>query len=197
MISDKYILKKNTLLETFNFFLLASYPLALIVGNLFINISILLFSISFFINIKKNKIYLKQGVFYLLIFFFISLLVNLFFSTNFENSLPRIIKMFFIIIFVFEIQRLVQNDKFGFMKYVYLFWFIIFFILSIDIVFEILIGHNMIGLTSYMPGRIASFFGDELVVGSFYHGFVLIFLSYIILQKSNNYILIVSIIIIF
>ena len=69
--------------------------------------------------------------------------------------------------------------------------------LSIDIVFEILIGHNMIGLTSYMPGRIASFFGDELVVGSFYHGFVLIFLSYIILQKSNNYILIVSIIIIF
>ncbi|MDA7689925.1 hypothetical protein N8752_00835, partial [Candidatus Pelagibacter sp.] len=58
------------------------------------------------------------------------------------------IKMFFIIIFVFEIQRLVQNDKFGFMKYVYLFWFIIFFILSIDIVFEILIGHNMLGLAS-------------------------------------------------
>ena len=197
MTSNKYILNKNTLLETFNFFLLAFYPLALIVGNLFINISILLFSISFFINIKKNKIYLKQGVFYLLIFFFISLLVNLFFSTNFENSLPRIIKMFFIIIFVFEIQRLVQNDKFGYMKYVYLFWFTIFLILTIDIIFEILIGHNMLGLVSYMPGRIASFFGDELVVGAFYHGFVLIFLSYLILQKSKNYILIFSIIIVF
>ena len=197
MTSNKYILNKNTLLETFNFFLLAFYPLALSVGNLFINISILLFSISFFINIKKNKIYLKQGVFYLLIFFFISLLVNLFFSTNFENSLPRIIKMFFIIIFVFEIQRLIQNDKFGYMKYVYIFWFTIFSILTIDIIFEILIGHNMLGLVSYMPGRIASFFGDELVVGAFYHGFVLIFLSYLILQKSKNYILIVSIIIVF
>ena len=195
MTSNKYIFKKISIFETFNFFLLAFYPLALIVGNLFINISILLFSVSFFINIKKNKVHLKQWVFYLMIFFFISLLVNLFFSSNFENSLPRVIKMFFIIIFVFEIQRLVQNDKFGFMKYVYLFWFIIFFILSIDIVFEILIGHNMLGLASYMPGRIASFFGDELVVGSFYHGFILIFLSYLILQKSNNYILIFSIII--
>jgi|TARA_B100001093_G_scaffold344460_1_gene329215 hypothetical protein len=197
MTSNKYILKKNTFLETFNFFLLASYPLALIIGNLIINISILLFSVSFFINIKKNKIYLKQGVFYLLIFFFISLLVNLFFSTNFENSLPRIIKMFFIIIFVFEIQRLIQNDKFGYMKYVYLFWFTIFFILTIDIIFEIFVGHNMLGLVSYMPGRIASFFGDELVVGAFYHGFVLIFLSYLILQKTKNYILIISIIIVF
>jgi hypothetical protein len=105
--------------------------------------------------------------------------------------------MFFIIIFVFEIQRLIQNDKFGYMKYVYLFWFTIFFILTIDIIFEIFVGHNMLGLVSYMPGRIASFFGDELVVGAFYHGFVLIFLSYLILQKTKNYILIISIIIVF
>jgi len=53
------------------------------------------------------------------------------------------------------------------------------------------LGHNMIGNTSYMPGRIASFFGDELVVGAFYHGFVLFFLSYCFLElKARNNILI-------
>ena len=196
MTTNKYIFRKTTFLEAFNLFLLAFYPVALIIGNLLINMTILLFSVSFFINLKKNKVYFKQEIFYLLIFFFISLLINLFFSTNFENSLPRIIKMFFIIIFVFEIQRLVQNDKYGYMKYIYLFWFMIFVILTIDIIFEIIVGHNILGFISYMPGRIASFFGDELIVGAFYHGFVLFFLSYLIFQKTNNYILILSIMIV-
>jgi hypothetical protein len=41
-----------------------------------------------------------------------------------------------------------------------------------------------------MPGRTASFFGDELVVGAFYHGFVLFFLSYFFLElKQKNNIL--------
>ena len=194
MTTNLHIFKKLTFLETFNFFLLACFPVALIFGNLLINLSILLFSVSFFFNLKKNKIYLKQGIFYLLIFFFISLLINLFFSTNFENSLPRIIKIYFIIIFVFEIQRLIQNNKFGFMKYVYLSWFMVFIILSADIIFEIFIGHNILGFVSYMPGRIASFFGDELIVGAFYHGFVLFFLSYLFDRGSKNYILILSII---
>ena len=196
MTTNKYIFRKTTFLEAFNLFLLAFYPVALIIGNLLINMTILLFSVSFFINLKKNKVYFKQEIFYLLIFFFISLLINLFFSTNFENSLPRIIKMFFIIIFVFEIQRLVQNNKYGYMKYIYLFWFMIFVILTIDIIFEIIVGHNILGFISYMPGRIASFFGDELIVGAFYHGFVLFFLSYLIFQKTNNYILILSIMIV-
>ena len=37
-----------------------------------------------------------------------------------------------------------------------------------------------------MPGRISSFFGDELVVGAFYHGFVLFFLSYLMVKKFKN-----------
>ena len=42
-----------------------------------------------------------------------------------------------------------------------------------------------------MHGRIASFFGDELVVGAFYHGFILFFLSYCFLElKPKNNILI-------
>ena len=45
-----------------------------------------------------------------------------------------------------------------------------------------------------MPGRIASFFGDELVVGGFYHFISLLVLAFFINQKfSNSIILILAI----
>jgi len=174
--------------------LLATFPIALIFGNFFINLYIFLFSISFLVNIKKNKFIFKDTIFYLLCFFFISLLVNVYFSLNPENSFPRVIKMFFIIFFIFEVKRLIQKYEKTYIKSVYKSWFLLFLILSIDIIFEIIFGYNMIGNKSYMPGRIASFFGDELVIGAFYHGFVLFFLSYLIFKKTKIHILIFSII---
>jgi O-antigen ligase len=176
--------------------ILAIFPAGLILGNLITNIFIFLFSISFFINLNENKGIFKNKIFYLLVFFLFSLIVNVFFSLNPENSLPRVIKIFFIIFFIFEINRLVKKYEASHLNYIYKTWFIIFLILTIDIIFEIVFGFNLIGNKSYMPGRIASFFGDELVAGAYYHGFVLFSLSFLILKNSKNYILIISIIIV-
>lgn len=176
--------------------LLAIFPAGLILGNLITNIFIFLFSISFFINFNENKGIFKNKIFYLLVFFLFSLIVNVFFSLNPENSLPRVIKIFFIIFFIFEINRLVKKYEVSHLNYIYKTWFIIFLILTIDIIFEIVFGFNLIGNKSYMPGRIASFFGDELVAGAYYHGFVLFSLSFLILKNSKNHILITSIIIV-
>tara|TARA_B100001248_G_scaffold261091_1_gene251122 strand:- start:1653 stop:2501 length:849 start_codon:yes stop_codon:yes gene_type:complete len=63
-----------------------------------------------------------------------------------------------------------------------------------DIVFESIFGFNLIGIKSPFPGRIASFFGDELVAGGFYHGFILFFLSFLIVNKTKNYFFITLII---
>ena len=190
--SNSNISKKIDSIDFLSLFLLAFYPLALILGNLLINSVVLLFLISFFYKFKDNKVYLNQKNFYLLIFFFFSLLVNLIFSTNPENSFPRIIKILFIIIFVIETQRIIQKYETNYLRYVYGTWFIIFIIISIDVFIELTFGTNSIGIKAYMPGRIASFFGDELIVGAFYHGFVLFFLSYLFDRGSKNYILIVS-----
>tara|TARA_X000000950_G_scaffold279091_1_gene371115 strand:- start:846 stop:2075 length:1230 start_codon:yes stop_codon:yes gene_type:complete len=181
--------KKINNLEIFNLLLLALYPLALIAGNFLINLFIILFSLNFFFNLNKNIVYLKQKIYYLLFFFLISLIINLFLSNDLLTSLPRVLKILFIIIFIFEIQKLIQNFEDKYIKYIYLSWFIIFIILSFDIVFEIFFGHNTLGFSSTFPGRIASFFGDELVAGAFYHGFALIFLSFLIYLKPNNYFL--------
>lgn len=182
-------MKKINNLEIFNLLLLALYPLALIAGNFLINLFIILFSLNFFFNLNKNIVYLKQKIYYLLFFFLISLIINLFLSNDLLTSLPRVLKILFIIIFIFEIQKLIQNFEDKYIKYIYLSWFIIFIILSFDIVFEIFFGHNTLGFSSTFPGRIASFFGDELVAGAFYHGFALIFLSFLIYLKPNNYFL--------
>jgi len=176
--------------------LLATFPIALIVGNFIINFYILLFSISFLVNFEENKVIFKDKFFYLIIFFFISLLVNLFFSSNPENSFPRILKMIFVIFFIFEIKRLIQRHELGYMQNVYKSWFLIFLILSVDVIFELSFGSNLIGNTSYMHNRIASFFGDELVAGAFYHGFVLFFLCYLVSICSKDYIIIFSIILV-
>jgi len=180
--------------KLFSLFLLALYPLAIISGNLLINIFILLISLSFFINFKDNKKSFTDKIFYILGFFFISLLVNTIFSIDPQNSFPRVIKILLIIFFILEIKRLIETYEKSYLKYIFLSWFLIFFVLSLDIIFEVIFGYNTIGIKSYMPGRIASFFGDELVAGGFYHGFILFFLSYLFTQKINNNILLIIII---
>ena len=177
---------KINFLDIYSLFLFTLYPLAIISGNLLINIFILLLAFNFIYNFKNNIIFLKQKIFYILLFFFISLVINLIFSTNFENTAPRVIKFFFVIFFIFEIQRIIQKFESSYLKNIYKFFFIIFIILNLDIIFEIIFGQNMLGFTVEMPGRIASFFGDELVVGAFYHGFILIFLSYLFYSNLNK-----------
>jgi len=107
-------------------------------------------------------------------------LINNIVSIDPQNSFPRTIKILFIIFFVIEIKRLVNIYKTNYLKYVFLSWSLILLFLSLDIIFETIFGHNIIGIKSYMPGRVASFFGDELVAGAFFHGFILFFFSYLI-----------------
>ena len=73
-------------------------------------------------------------------------------------------------------------------------WFIIFLVVLFDIFFEILFGHNTLGFVSDMPGRVASFFGKELVVGAYLHGFVLFFLGYTVSKKYNSNLIILLIV---
>ena len=165
--TDKFNLKKLSSVDFLCLFLLILYPVALILGNLLINVFTLLLSISFFYNLREGKKYLNQKIFYLLIFFFISLLINLIFSTNPTNSFPRIIKILFIMFFIFETQRIVQVYDSIYMRYVYGSWFIIFIIITIDIIFETIFGYNLIGMKSYMPGRVVSFLAMNLLLELF------------------------------
>ena len=165
-----------------NFILLALfsiYPLAILSGNFIINIFFLLIgSIFFFKLITKDADFTQYKVsLYLLLFFFISLLINLFFSNDFYLSHQRVIKFFWIIFFIISFKFLMENLNQN-LQNVYKIWSIIFLIVIIDILVELLTGKNIFGQSAIMPGRIGSFTGEDSVIGNYYFGFSLIFLSY-------------------
>ncbi len=180
----------NSLLILFSIF-----PISIITGSFLINLNIFLISIVFITglilkiyNFKDQKL-----SFYLIFFFTISLIINLFFSNNITLSYPRVIKIFFIIFFVLSFGYIIKNIEEHKIKNLYKIWLIIFIIVNIDLLIEYFSGKNIIGLTSIYPGkRLASFTGLESVIGNFYLGFCLLALSYFkfyIKTKNSNLIL--------
>ena len=126
--------------DKFYVILFMFFPISLILGNLIINLFFLLFSISFFLNLKINKFFIKNKVIYLLLFFFISLLINLIFSLYPINSLPRILKIFFITLFIIETSRIFQKYDKDLINNFFLGWSVILVVVILDCFFEIIFG---------------------------------------------------------
>ena len=183
--------------DKLKFLLISLFPIFLILGNLLINFFYVALTTISILNLEKNKKFYNCPIFYLLLFFFSSLVVNLIFSINIGNSFPRILKFILIIFVIIEIQKLYFSNVKELDKIIK-FWSIIFLIVTVDIIFELILGFNSIGFVAEYPGRIASFFGDELIVGSFYHFFGLIFIGYLLNKKyPHQIILMLGIFIIF
>ena len=175
---------KNSLVALFTVF-----PIAILLGNLSINLSIILISLIFLVSLVAKKIIFKNQnkTFLLLAFFFISLVINLLFSNNFGLSAPRVIKFIFIIFFITSFKFLIINLRENQINKIYQIWSIIFTIVVIDLIIEFFKGTNIIGLSSVMPGwRLASFTGMESVIGNYFFGFVLIALAYVYQNITNG-----------
>jgi len=170
------------------FIIIAFFPISLILGNFFINLTFLLIAVIFIIDLSLNKnfSFLKDITFWLLIIFFLSLLVNIFFSIDSAQSLPRVLKVLIMIPFIIQMKKLTNKYSIEFEKIIFSFWSVIFFVVTLDVLFEIIFGFNSIGFSTSLDGRIASFFGEELIVGSFFYIFSLFFISYF-LKFYNNY----------
>ncbi len=164
--------KKKIKLENILILLFSLFPLFILTGNFLINATILLVAILFiFILIisKNNFLTLKenQNLFYLLIFFFLSLIVNLIFSNNILLSYQRVTKFFFVIFFILAFKFLIINYQQNLQK-IYKLWIIFFLIVIFDLVIEFYFQRNIFGQSSKMSGRLGSFTGEESVIGNFF-----------------------------
>ena len=184
-------------------FLFLLFPISILIGNFSINLFILLTSLIFILAIilRKIKFEYKNKIFICFVFFFFSLIINLLFSDNYLLSFPRIAKVFFVIFFIFSFRHLLKMADKKQSGLIYKFWSLIFLVIIVDLIVEFLTGKNLIGLESLMPGnRLGSFTGKESVIGNYFYGFVLIFLSYFYEkypQKKNfNLILALSLILV-
>ena len=62
-------------------------------------------------------------------------------------------------------------------KIIFTAWLSLFLIVTFDIIFETIFGYNTLGFQNNFPGRISSFLNNELKIGNYYFGFILLSLS--------------------
>ncbi len=180
-LMTQIINNKINILSKLNFYLISLLPIGLLAGSLVSNIIVILISFIFIIDqvFKKESFMIKNFNFYfLLIIYFYLLLNSLLVSNNFD-SIIRSIGFIRFILLSFAISYYFNFFSEKILKI----WIYTFFIVSIDIIFEFIFGHNMIGFSSDYPGRIASFTGDELKIGGYYFGFISLSILFI---KNKN-----------
>lgn len=188
MIKNKNI-QQNLFLNNLLLFFFCTYPITFLFGNFLINLFLLIINLIFAYGVFKNFYtyrILNKLVIYLLLFLFFSFLVNLIFSKNIGISFPRVLKFLLIIGLIIAFRTLIIHLKANKINKMYKIWSAIFFVIVLDIIFELIFGYNILGFKSFLPGRIASFSGDELNIGHFFSAFCLFFLSYIYLNYKNN-----------
>ena len=183
---------KSSKLNYLDFYLIALFgflPVSIIIGNLFLNINILLLNLALIIYCLKKNIWkwLKTLKFKYLIVVYLYFVLNSIYSfyyLNLDNDYEGVVRSlsfikFVLLIYAFEIfltERKIFNQ-------IIVIWTIIFTIVLTDVFFERITGQNLMGYTSPTPKRIVSFFFDELIVGSF----ILAFGFFICISLLNNF----------
>lgn len=180
------------------YILFAVLPITLLMGSAPLNLIIVSIDLFFiFIIIKNKSTFTFNKIFFIFIFIWILLMLNSIFIANTFESLLRSFGFVRFIIFIFAFKFFFEKNSNFFKEVIFAFWFFIFLLVNIDIYFEFFTGSNILGFKSEYKGRVASFRNDELNIGNYYFGFILISLSYvynIFKNYSNSFFYLVTLI---
>ena len=168
------------------FFLILFLPISLLIGtgvSEFCVVAVSLFYLGKVIIEKKWELF-RNKIFFLLFILWIYLIINFLISGNYQltNFSLRGLSFIKYILFIFFFILLTKNEI---NKILYA-WSIILAIVLIDVYFEFFVGHNLIGLKSYDPTRIASFLGNELKIAHFLLGFSFLCLGFFLQSFSKD-----------
>ena len=179
-------------------------PLSIIFGKLIFQLNLILLIISFLIYLAKsnNKFEFFDDKNEIKIFFIILLylIFNTIISENWTLSIRRNLFYFEFFLIVFSLRFFLKSQNI--LNKVITNWFMLISIVSFDVFFEYYFGFNILGFsneTGY-TGRIASFFKDELIVGSFLLSFLVPIFSFFYVNnkfKLSIFLILISIIAIF
>ena len=182
---------KNSYLSAQNFlnFLVYLFPLSFVLGNLFVNIEIVLISLVG-ILFYKNQLFdfKKDNILILIIIFFLTVIFSTLFEIykNPENfELKKAILFLRYLIFLIVLRCMVLKEHLNF-KLFLLSCLLFACFLSVDIIFQYLFGFNILGLEAAEHRR-SSFFGGELVAGGYIQRFCVlgIFAIPFVLKKNH------------
>ena len=179
--------------ERFFSYIFLLVPLFLITGPAVPDIVItasVIFSVFYFIFLKKNEEIFKINFFIISIIFWSSLLLISFFSYNKINSFQDSIIFIRFLLIPFSAYFIFFKNNKIFIRLLILILLLVVFV-SIDTLFQFFnyssefgFGSDMIGFKSNWYGRLTGPFGDELIPGSYISKFGLIGYAYLNLNKK-------------
>ncbi len=187
MIKNKY-LKENLNTNNILLILIIVLPISLLSGSALININVILIDIIFLkiIFFSKDRKVFNDPFINLLGFFYLSLIINIFFNNgDYITWKSQIgILRFFILIYAFK--YILNLNDFKNFNLIIKSWLIIFVFVSLDLIFEFTFGFNLVGNSSYIPGRLSGFLGSELKIGNWYAGLVFLMSAYFLYKYKNT-----------
>lgn len=174
---------KKTLVDL-NTLLILLFPFALVSGPLIPEIFLFIIVVSFFYFVfsEKKTFYLNNNFTKIFLLFFLIINISSFYNFNFislKSSLFYFRFGFFSLAVFFFLNI---NKKL--IPLMFLSMTVLILILLFDSSIQFFLGKNLLGLEKNMSGRVSSFFGEELVLGSFISKF---FFFYLALFYSNKF----------
>jgi len=163
-------------------------PISIIIGNLIFQLNLVIIIVLFLFHLvsSNNQINIFEDKNEIKIFFIILiyLVINTLISKDWTLSIRRNFLYFEFFLIVLALRYFLSNKDV--LKKVIFNWFIIVCIVSFDIFFEYNFGFNTLGFTNETgyTGRIASFFKDELIVGSFILSFTIPIFSFFYINNK-------------
>ena len=158
------------------------FPLFLLIGPLFSEIfliSIIFYSIFLIIKENKYNFFLNKFVLVFLLFYLSTLFSTIYNFYNFNYAKGGIF-FFRIPLFAISIWFILERYEF-FNKKMVTFLLLLFLLIIFDSLLQYYSGKNLLGY-EIIKGRISSFFGDELILGSFIIRLIPIFMIYLVMN---------------
>ena len=168
-------------------FLLALIIPLLVTGPFLPDLILSLTSIWFILyTIKYKKIYIYNNIyFFIFLAFCILAIISSLLSENILLSFESSLFYFRIGIFALMVSYLIDVNK-NILNYFYYFFLITFYILIFDGFIQYYYGYNLIGYP-IQGVRVSSFFGDELIMGSYLSRLFPLFFGLFILKRNKSF----------
>tara|TARA_B100001057_G_C22864449_1_gene955875 strand:+ start:4156 stop:5439 length:1284 start_codon:yes stop_codon:yes gene_type:complete len=162
-------------------------PMLLITGPFLSDLGVSLISILFLINSFKNNLFKYYNNIYFKFFFIFCLILILssLLSDKILISLKNSLFYFRFGIFSLCFWYLLENNK-SLLRFLFISLLLCYSSLIIDGYFQYFYGKNLFGYVLYNDYRVSSFFGSELILGSYLARFFPIFFGLFILLDHSK-----------
>ena len=193
--------EKKFFFETIPSYLIILLPVLLITGPFLSDLAVSLIAIIFIVNSFKNNLskYYNNNFVKIFLIFWVILIFSSLLSNNILVSLKSSFFYFRFGLFSLCFWYLLEKNQLM-LKYLFFSILICFFSLILDGYVQYTFGKNIFGIEMYRDNRVSSFFGSELILGSYLSRlFPILFGLFIYLDQKKNkkFLILITLIFIF